>query len=94
MNQKTFNDFSYLNNKQISVYIGRVPCKMKHIKKELSVFEKENQYGKYEKITITIKKTHFNGKLLTIIPKYFECVGILSEFKLDMESINSLEIIS
>ena len=82
------NQYNYLINKQVNVYIGRVPCEMKHIEKELSIKEKENVYGKYEQITITIRKTNFNGKVITIYPKYFQCMGVLLPFKITAEDMN------
>tara|TARA_R110000772_G_scaffold138682_1_gene247703 strand:+ start:207 stop:518 length:312 start_codon:yes stop_codon:yes gene_type:complete len=91
MTQKQIaKQYSFLNGKEIKVYIGRVPCKMKHIEKELSTVEKENTYGKYEAINIIIQKTHFNGKTLTITPKYFSCVGSLIPFKIEQIDIGAL----
>lgn len=93
MTQKEIaKQYSFLNGKQIKVYIGRVPCKMKHIEKELSVMEKENTYGKYEEVFITIQKTHFNGNTLTIIPKYFSCVGVLLPFKIEQTDLDKLSV--
>ncbi len=85
--------YSFLNSKQAKVYIGRVPCKMKHIEKELSVIERENTYGKYEEVLIDIQKTHFNGKTLTITPKYFSCVGTLLPFKIEQVDIDDLQVL-
>ena len=94
MTQKQIaKQYSFLNGKEIKVYIGRVPCKMKHIEKELSVFEKENTYGKYEAINIIIQKTHFNGKTLTITPKYFSCVGSLRPFKIKQTDVDKLQVL-
>lgn len=66
---------------------------MKHIKKELSVIEKENTYGKYEEVIIDIQKTHFNGKSLLITPKYFSCVGVLLPFKIDHTDVDNLQVL-
>jgi hypothetical protein len=94
MTQKQIaKQYSFLNGKQAKVYIGRIPCKMKHIEKELSVVGKENIYGKYEEITIEIQKTHFNGKILTITPKYFSCVGSLLPFKIEQADIVKLQVL-
>ncbi len=94
MTQKQIaKQYSYLNGKQVKVYIGRVPCKMKHIEKEISISPKENDFGKYEEIIITIYKTHFNGKILSIFPKYFQCYGTLLDFKLEKIDIDKLQII-
>lgn len=94
MTQKEIaNQYSFLNNKQIKVYVGRVPCSMKHIEKELSVLEKENTYGKYEEIIVTIQKTHFNGKILTVTPRYFSCAGILLPFKIEQDDIDKLQVL-
>ena len=93
MTQKQIaKQYSFLNGKQIEVYIGRIPCKMKHIEKELSVCKKKNIYGDYDKITIEIQKTHFNGKMLTVIPKYFECAGFLLPFKISEQDIDTLKV--
>jgi len=94
MTQKQIaKQYYFLNGKQIKVYIGRTPCKMKHIEKELSVMEKENTYGKYEEIIISIQKTHFNGKTLTITPKYFSCDGSLLPFKIEQADIDNLQVL-
>ena len=94
MNQKQISkQYSFLNGKQINVYIGRVPCKMKHIEYELSVLEKENMYGIYKEIIIEIHKTHFNGNTLTIYHNDFSCSGVLLPFKITQIDIDKLEII-
>lgn len=91
MTQKQIaKQYSFLNGKQVNVYIGRVPCIYKHIEKELSLYEKENCFGKYESITIEIRKTHFNGKILTIIPKHCSCDGRLKDFKIERKDIDNL----
>jgi hypothetical protein len=94
MTQKEIaKQYSFLNGKQAKVYIGRVPCKMKHIEKELSVIEKENTYGKYEEVIIYIQKTHFNGRILTITPKYFSCISVLLPFKIEQDNIDNLQVL-
>ncbi len=94
MTQKQIaKQYSFLNGKQAKVYIGRIPCEMKHVEKELSVIEKENTYGKYEEVIIDIQKTHFNGKTLTITPKYFSYVGVLLPFKIEQDDIDNLQLI-
>ena len=94
MRQKEIaKQYSFLNGKEIKVYIGRVPCEMKHIEQELSVMEKGNTYGKYQEVIITIQKTHFNGKTLTIIPKYFSCDGHLLPFKIEQKDIDKLQVL-
>jgi hypothetical protein len=85
--------YSFLNGKEIKVYIGRVPCKMKHVEKELSIFEKKNIFGKYEPINIIIQKTHFNGKVLTITPKDFPYQGTLLPFKIKQKDIDKLQVL-
>jgi hypothetical protein len=85
--------YKHLNGLQIKCYIGRIPCKYKHIEKELSLYEKENCFGIYDEIIITINSTFFNGKFLTIFPKYINIVGIIKEFKISIDEIDLLTII-
>jgi len=95
MNQKELaKQYSFLNGKRAKVYIGKTPCKMKHIEKELSVSEKENTYGEYKEIEVVIQKTHFNGKTLSITPEYFECGGVLLPFKINKEHIGKLRLVT
>jgi hypothetical protein len=44
--------YNGLHGKEAYVYIGRVPCNMKHQEYELSPNPKTNEYGEYKKITI------------------------------------------
>lgn len=92
MTQKEMSkQYTFLNGKQVNVYIGRVPSIYKHIENELCLYEKENCFGKYSPIIIEIQKTHFNGRILTIIPKYVSCVGILKDFKIEENDIAKLQ---
>ena len=94
MTQKEISkQYSFLNGRQLQVYIGRVKCPMKHVENELSVNEKENGYGKYTKITIDIQKTHFNGKVITIIPRCFPYMGTLLPFKITPEEVCELHLL-
>lgn len=77
--------YSFLNGGSIMVYIGRVPCNMKHHLYELCLDEKESVYGKYKEICIVIKKTIFDGKFLTVIP---ELSCNLMAFKISEKKIN------
>lgn len=92
-NQKEIaKTFSYLNRHRIKVFIGRVECKYKHIELELSLDKKENCFGEYEEITATVKRTHFNGKRLSVEIDATDLVGSLRGFSIPKEDLPRLQV--
>jgi len=93
-NQKNLSKkYSHLNGREITCYIGRVPCNFKHVEYELSVVKKENEYGLFEVIAIRILKTHFNGKVLKITPHPIDMFGIIQDFVICEDQISLLSFI-
>lgn len=82
--------YSFLNGNVIAVYIGRVPSKLKHVEEELSLVKKTNEYGEYQAIDIKINKTHYNGKKLTIEPKYLNRGTVVRSFEINNDQIINL----
>ena len=87
-NQKELSRrFKFLNGLELRVYCGQVPCTMKHKEYELSLFPKENEYGKYTSLLTTIKKTRYNGKILTISVQEFDLSGYVRPFVVSPEDL-------
>lgn len=93
-NQKTESKrYSYLNGKFVKVYLGRIPCKYKHIQYELNLEKKTNEFGSYQEILVKIRKTHFNGKSLHIFIDKIECHGIVNDFIIEQRNIDKLNLL-
>ena len=74
--------FKHLHYQVVEVYIGHVPCKYKHVLKELSLLPKSDAYGEYKRIEMFISRTHWNGKVVTITPQFSEHQGLITPFQI------------
>lgn len=84
--------YASLNGRLIQVYVGRVDCSRKHVEKELSLDKKENHFGVYEEILVLVKKTHFNGKMLSIQIDTSTIPGQVRDFKISENDIPKLQM--
>lgn len=91
MNQKERSkQYSHLVGKNIRVYRGQVPSTAKCNVYEYSLFPMSNIYGDYVEIRATIKKTNFNGNMITLDLQHIDKKHFTKIFNITENDVNDI----